>query len=122
MVQDSRRAQIAAQSREIAIHRPVEEGIRVERNEDGLVHVLGKQASRAVRFSNLTDDGALDEAVTRLERLGITKMLRRAGVRDGETVVIGELEMTWWHDQRHEGLDPTELPRRRRKTQGDNDD
>ena len=122
MVQQSRQEEIAAASHEIAIHRPVEEGIRVERDEDGVVHVIGKQASRAVRFSNLTDDGALDEAVSRLERLGITKMLRRAGVRDGEMVVIGDLEMTWWHDQRHEGLDPTELPRRRRNNQGENND
>lgn len=119
MVQESRREEIAAASHEIAIHQPVEEGISLERDEAGVVHIVGKQASRAVRFSNLDDDGALDEAVSRLERLGVTKMLRRAGVRDGETVVIGDLEMTWWHDQRHEGLDPTDLPRRRRSMRSD---
>ena len=72
--------------------------------------MVGKAAERAVRFSDLSDDGALDEAIRRLEKLGIDQMLSRAGIREGDLVVVGDLEFTWWRDQTAKGLDPDELP------------
>ena len=34
-----------------------------------------------------------------LEAAGINKALTKAGVEDGDTVVIGELSLEWSHDQ-----------------------
>ena len=65
-----------------------------------------------MRFSNLTDDGALDEAVRRLEKLGVARMLRQAGITEGAKVIVGDVEFDWWMDQTVAGLSPEDLPRR----------
>ena len=114
LVVTARAAEASDEHHEIVIHRPAEQLVRVERADDGAFFVLGKPAERAVRFSDLEDDGALDEAIKRLERLGVDKMLGRAGIHEGDVVVVGELQFTWWRDQTAKGLDPDELPRRRR--------
>ena len=77
----------AAASSEIVVHRPVPEGVDVERLGDGSWVVLGRAAERAVALSDLNDDGARQaEAVRRLRRLGVDRALARAGVRDGDEV------------------------------------
>ena len=86
--------------------------VSVIRHDDGAYEVLGRAAGRAVRFSNLTDDGALDEAVRRLEKLGVARMLRQAGITEGAKVIVGDVEFDWWMDQTVAGLSPEDLPRR----------
>ena len=112
LVAEARATQVSVQESEIRVHRPAKEGIVVERQDDGAYVVRGRAAERAVRLSDLTDDGALDEAVRRLEKLGVDRMLSRAGVHEGDRVIIGDLEFSWWRDQAAEGLDPSSLPRR----------
>ena len=73
------------------IHRPVPEGFRIERDEHGEWHVLGRHAIRAVALSDLTQVEALDEAHRRLKALGVDKALARAGAQQGDTVHIGSL-------------------------------
>jgi GTP-binding protein len=114
LVSQVRSAEADVERHEITIHRPAEDMVRIERLDDGGFLVVGRAAERAVRFSDLEDDGALDEAIRRLEKLGIDKMLSRAGIREGDRVVVGDLEFTWWRHQDAKGLDPDELPRRRR--------
>ena len=48
------------------VHRPVAEGYRIERDDDGAWTVVGRQAERAVALSDLTNVEALDEAHRRL--------------------------------------------------------
>jgi GTP-binding protein len=79
----------------IVIHRPVPEGVSVERVSPGIWRVEGRVAERAVAFSDLNDVGALDEAVKRLRRLGVDRALARAGVRDGDEVTVGSMTFTW---------------------------
>ena len=73
------------------VHRPVAEGYRIERGDDGGWTVVGRQAERAVALSDLTNVEALDEAHRRLRALGVDKALARAGARAGDTVHIGRL-------------------------------
>ena len=101
-----------AASDEVRIHRPARDVVHIERLDDGAYEVVGRAAGRAVRFSNLTDEGALAEVVRRLERLGVDRLLRKAGIGDGDTVVVGDVEFSWWKDQASEGIDPSQLPRR----------
>ncbi|MEJ5254445.1 MAG: GTPase ObgE [Acidimicrobiales bacterium] len=77
------------------VHRPVAEGIRVEREGDGSFRVVGRQAERAVALSDLTDPDALDFAQRRLRRLGVDRALARAGAREGDTVHIGGLSFEY---------------------------
>ncbi len=71
------------------VHRPVAEGIRIERGDDGSFAVLGRQAERAVALSDLTNLEALDYARARLRKLGVDQALARAGASEGDLVRIG---------------------------------
>ena len=80
------------------VHRPVAEGYRVERADDGSFTVLGRQAERAVALSDLTQIEALDEAHRRLKALGVDKALARAGAKAGDEVHIGRLVFEYEDD------------------------
>jgi GTP-binding protein len=67
----------------------------VERQDDGSFRVVGRQAERAVAFNDLTNPNALDEAWTRLRRLGVHRALGRAGAGSGDIVIIGALEFEY---------------------------
>jgi GTPase len=95
IVQGARQAAETAASAVVVIHRPVPEGVDVQRVSPGNWRVVGRVAERAVAFSDLGDDGALDEAVRRLRRLGVDRALARAGVRDGDEVTVGNMTFTW---------------------------
>jgi GTP-binding protein len=71
------------------VHRPVPEGFRVERTDDGGWRVVGRQAERAVALSDLTNPEALSYAQARLRSLGVDRALARAGVGEGDAVQIG---------------------------------
>ena len=73
------------------VHRPIPEGIRIERDDDGSYRVIGRAAERAVALSDLTNLEALDFAHARLKKIGVDKALARAGAKEGDTVHIGSL-------------------------------
>jgi GTPase len=81
---------------EIVVHRPVPEGVSVERLGSGEWNLTGRAAERAVSFSDLNDDGAMAEAVKRLRKLGVDRILSRAGARDGDVVHIAETTFEWF--------------------------
>ena len=103
---DAARAEEAAEAADggVVVHRPAPEGLHVVRVSRGVWQIEGRQALRAVALSDLTDDGALDEAVRRLRRLGVDRALSRAGARDGDEVQIGVTSFTWYRD----GAEPRE--------------
>ena len=80
------------------IHRPVPEGVRVERVGERELVVHGRDAARAVALSDLTDVQALEYARQRLKKLGVDKALQRAGAREGDLVRIGGFEFDYEPD------------------------
>jgi GTP-binding protein len=104
----------------IVVHRPLSEGVEVERADDGSFVVVGRAALRAVALSDLTDDEAVDYVQERLRRLGVERALVRAGVREGDTVHLGALTFTYHRDDLEADAlaaakrgDPGRPPRRR---------
>ena len=97
MVVEARRAEAAP--RDVVVHRPAPEGLVVERAGPQSWLVTGRPAERSVNLSDLTDAGALAEAVTRLRRLGIDRALSRAGAHDGDEVTVGAVSFTWYRDE-----------------------
>ena len=57
--------------------------------------MVGRQAERAVALNDLTDPDALAYVQDRLRGLGVDRKLERAGVKAGDTVVIGTLEFEY---------------------------
>jgi GTP-binding protein len=83
----------------IVIHRPLPGGIIVDKVDDGVFAVIGKGAERAVSLSDVTTDEAAAYIQDRLRRLGVDRLLARAGAKDGDLVHIGGLSFTWYRDQ-----------------------
>jgi GTP-binding protein len=102
LVQEARAqaaAGLAAGTGEVVVHRPLPEGVDVQRAGAGAWLVVGRAAERAVALSDLTDAGAQAEAVRRLRRLGVDRALARAGARDGDEVTVGAMTFTWGEDE-----------------------
>ena len=97
-VKQVRAEQAALDTSEIVIHRPVAETIKVERLGDNQYEVIGRQALRAVRLSDMTDPAALEHAQKRLDSLGVNRALRNAGARDGDIVHIGDMSFEYEAD------------------------
>jgi GTP-binding protein len=83
----------------LVIHRPALEGVRIERERDGVYRVIGRAAERAVALSDLTNPEALAYVDHRLKRLGVGKALARAGARAGDTVLVGAFSFDYEPDR-----------------------
>jgi GTP-binding protein len=116
LVDDARRNEVTELG-PVVVHRPVgEAAVEVERADDGSFVVGGRAALRAVALSDLTDDDALAVVQRRLRRLGVERALRRAGVREGDTVHLGNLSFTYHRDDPALGAtedEESDRPRRR---------
>jgi GTP-binding protein len=97
LVRESRAEEPEANS-EFVIHRPAPEGITIERGDDGSFIVVGRAAERAVALNDLTNVEAADYVRQRLTKLGVNKALAKAGARDGDTVVVGQLVFDFEED------------------------
>jgi GTP-binding protein len=89
LVREARDAQPEPEA--FVIHRPVVEGFRIQRADDGAFVVVGRQAERAVALNDLTNPDALAYAFGRLRSLGVDRALARAGAQSGDVVRIGNL-------------------------------
>ncbi|MCU1490107.1 MAG: GTP-binding protein Obg/CgtA [Acidimicrobiaceae bacterium] len=89
LVSEARQA-APARSTTPVLHRPPPEGVRIVREGETFV-VEGREATRAVALSDLTNADALAIVQGRLRRLGVDRALARAGAREGDTVRIGNL-------------------------------
>ncbi len=104
-----------APGREVVVHRPAAEGIVVERAGSRAWVLRGRAAERAANFSDLTDEGALSEAMRRLRRLGVDRALGRAGAHDGDEVTVGQASFLWYRDG---ALTPSDAAERDRAAGG----
>jgi GTP-binding protein len=81
------------------LHRPTEDGVHISKEDDGSYVVSGKAALRAVALSDLTDVQAQAYLRRRLDRLGVEKSLKKAGIKDGDTVHIGDFSFEYQDDE-----------------------
>ena len=77
------RSQLTVANTEEVIHRPTPKGIRVEKSGNNLFTVYGRSAERAVALNDLTNMEALQFIQSSLEKLGVSKALKRAGLKKG---------------------------------------
>jgi GTP-binding protein len=80
------------------IPQPDRKAFQIEQVEPGTWRVSGHEVERAARMTNWD----YYEAALRFQRilnaLGITNALREAGIQDGDTVKIGNIELVWGYD------------------------
>jgi GTP-binding protein len=97
LVAEARRQEPEAEA--FVVHRPVPEGVEVERLPNGEFRILGRSALRAVALSDLTNPEALAYVDHRLKRLGVDRSLARAGAREGDVVWVGDFSFTYEPDR-----------------------
>ena len=71
------------------ILRPEPEGTYIERLGDNEFRVVGRNAERSVALNDVTSPEALNYIDERLKKMGVGRLLARAGARDGDVVWIG---------------------------------
>ena len=93
LVEDARRLPDAPDP--VVVLRPQEDGISIEREDNGVWRVHGRIAERAVAVSDLRDPDALVFVQQRLSKIGVDRALARAGAREGDIVRIGGTELEY---------------------------
>ncbi len=82
----------------VVVLRPEATGAAVERIDDGEFRLVGRDVERVVALNDVTTPEALAYIDERLERLGVNRMLPRAGVSDGDVIWIGEFSFEYRSD------------------------
>jgi GTP-binding protein len=95
-------AQMVSQAREAippreatVILRPEPEGTYVERVGENEFRILGRNALRSVALNDVTSPEALNYIDERLKKMGVGRLLSRAGAQDGDVVYIGEFSFEY---------------------------
>jgi len=73
---------------------PEEEAFTIEREGD-VWRVKGKRVERAAAMTNWDYYEAILRFHRILEAMGVTRALEEAGIKEGDTVVIGDVELVW---------------------------
>ncbi|HET7703491.1 MAG TPA: GTPase ObgE [Candidatus Limnocylindrales bacterium] len=89
----------------VVVHRieAMGDGFRAEVVEDGVFAVHGRRIERIAAQTNFDVEESAERFQRDLARLGIDGELRRLGIRPGDTVRIGSVELEW-EAQPWEGL------------------
>ena len=80
----------------LPVYKPAEDprDFTVEQTSDGW-QVHGAAIERAAKMTYWEHDGSLRRFQLLLERLGVDAALRKAGVEEGDTVMVGDFELEW---------------------------
>lgn len=91
--EEEARAGVKAEVEVIRPARPVPEFV-VEREEDGF-RVRGRLVERLVAMTDMESDEAVAMMQRQLARIGVTAALQKAGIKPGDAVRIGDVELEW---------------------------
>jgi GTP-binding protein len=67
----------------------------IRREDNGDWRVSGAAIERAAKMTYWEHSGSLRRFQKLMEALGVEAALRKAGIQDGDTVVIGDFELEW---------------------------
>ena len=93
LVHQARQEQPASEG--IVIIRPEQDGARVEKLEEHEFRLVGRQVERVVALNDVTTPEALSYIDYQLKRLGVPRMLSRAGAQDGDVVWIASFSFEY---------------------------
>ena len=79
----------------VVLLRPEPTGAAVSRTGENEFRVSGRDVERVVALNDVTSNEAMSYIGYRLERLGVDKLLARAGATDGDTVWIGDFSFEY---------------------------
>lgn len=80
---------------ESPVLRPLPDDAFVVTKENGVYVVRGKRIERMVGMTNQDSEESMDRMQVQLRKTGVTKALEEAGVKVGDTVRFGKVELFW---------------------------
>ena len=80
---------------ETTILRPQPEDAFTVTKEQGVYVVRGKRVERAVNMTNQESEESMDRLQVTLSKMGVTRALEEAGVKVGDRVRFGRVELYW---------------------------
>ena len=83
----------------LIVIRPEPSGALVEREDDGSFRLVGRDVERVVALNDVTTPEALAYIDYRLSKLGVPKMLTKAGAVEGDVIWIGEFSFDYVPDR-----------------------
>ncbi len=89
-----RAAQTIAQD-EGPVLRPQPDDAFAVTRENGIYIVRGKRVERTVNMTNQESEESMDRLQVTLEKMGVTRALEEAGVKVGDRVRFGKVELYW---------------------------
>jgi GTP-binding protein len=96
LVHEARQEQPVSEGR--VILKPESDGAWVERLSTGGFRVHGRKAERAVHLNDVTTPEAMTYIEERLKKLGVPRLLARAGAREGDVVWIADFSFDYSPD------------------------
>ncbi|TMC23147.1 MAG: GTPase ObgE [Chloroflexi bacterium] len=72
-----------------------DDAFTVTKEQPGVFLVRGKRVERAVSMTNQESEEGMDRLQVTLEKMGVTKALEDAGVKVGDLVRFGKVELYW---------------------------
>ncbi len=79
----------------IVILRPEADGGRVERLGEHEFRLTGRQVERVVALNDVSTPDALSYIDYQMKRLGVPKLLSRAGAQDGDVIWIADFSFEY---------------------------
>lgn len=83
----------------LIVIRPEPAGALVEREDDGSFRLAGRDVERVVALNDVTTPEALAYIDYRLEKLGVPRMLAKAGAEEGDIIWIGAFSFEYVPDR-----------------------
>jgi GTPase len=93
--EEAERAAQFAQQEEGVVLRPQPDDAFTITRENGVFIVRGRRVERAVSMTVLDSEESMDRLQTTLAKMGVTQALEEAGVKVGDSVRFGKVELYW---------------------------
>jgi GTP-binding protein len=72
-----------------------QDAFQVQKLEEGAYRVRGKRIERVIAMTDLENEEALERLQVVFDRTGISRALEKAGVKGGDMVQFGRVELEW---------------------------
>lgn len=93
--EEAEQAAQVVQSEDGVVLRPQPEDAFTVARENGAYIVRGRRVERTVGMTNLDSEESMDRLQITLAKMGVTKALEEAGVKVGDRVRFGKVELYW---------------------------
>jgi GTP-binding protein len=94
-IQQEEAERAAAMEMDGPVLRPQPDDAFTISKEDGVFVVRGRLVERVVAMTNQESEESMDRLQVRLAKMGVTKALEDAGVKSGDWVRFGKVELYW---------------------------